>query len=406
MVCIGEVTHRTASVAIMHPEESHADEWGAQYFIKSEAGDIHHSIIHNQNAYFQDLKPGTHYELYEVKMHFDLPLDSIATANFTTLSDWQFKEPAPNFSFVAGSCSYINEEITDRPGTPYGNHYQIYRHMAEDTADFNLWLGDNLYLRPSDYTSSSGIERRYKYSRGNEELAQVLASRPNLAIWDDHDAGPNNCLGSFHLIDETRSCFRRYWPREKYGTSEANDLRWVSEFSDVVFIGLDNRSYRTSEHSANPQILGKEQIDWMVSQIHSNQNASFIVVAIGGQVLNSEALYENYAQYPAERAYLLSHIKSTGYKNLVFFTGDRHHSERSEVNMDDIRIVDFTVSPMTSGPSDVVHDEENTNRVGGYIDERNYALVSVTGSSDERMMTVTYKNKDGQEIFKHEIKSL
>lgn len=404
---LGEVTHRTASVtvAVKAPEHDYYNHLG--WFAVGPNNEHHPLMVGEISKYFDDLKPGTVYRVAHITPTSNASeFDTNYVTEFATLEDWQHRREAPDFSFVTGSCSYINEEPTDRPGDPYGGGYGIYGHMVAEDADFNLWLGDNLYLRPSDYTSTSGIMRRYFYSRRNESLSPLLSSRPNLAIWDDHDAGPNNCIGTFSLIDETREAFRIYWPRESYGTPEVEDLRWVSAFSDVVVIGLDNRSHRTSEHAPNPQILGKEQIDWLVSQVRFYRSASFIVVAIGGQVLNSAAVYENYAQYPEERNYLLSQLASTGYDNLVFFTGDRHHSERSELELDGHRIVDFTVSPMTSGPSTVVGDEVNANRVGDYIDERNYAVVSVTGEHGERKMTVIYKNSEGEEISRHTIDSL
>lgn len=404
---LGEVTHRTASVTVVVEAPIH-DYYSHLGWLAIGPSNDHHLLKVGEFAnYFDDLTPGTKYRIARITPTANTSVyDTNYVAEFTTLEDWQHRRDAPDFSFVTGSCSYINEESTDRPGEPYGAEHGIYTHMLGEDAQFNLWLGDNLYLRPSDYTSSSGILRRYQYSRKNESFAPLLSARPNLAIWDDHDAGPNNCVGTFTLIHQTREAFTTYWPREFYGTPEVEDLRWVSTFSDVVVIGLDNRSHRTSEHSSNPQILGKEQIDWLVSQVRYYRNASFIVVAIGGQVLNSAAVYENYAQYPEERDYLLSQLASTGYDNIVFFTGDRHHSERSQIELDGHRMVDFTVSPMTSGPSTVVGDEVNENRIGDYIDERNYAVVSVTGERGERQMTVIYKNSEGEEISRHTIDSL
>lgn len=407
-VFLGEVTHRTANVTYTKNHVFAGRSFDSYYLQHAEGGNegLHRGI--SLESSFSGLMPGETYKIIEVAQHplETAQLDTTLLLTFTTPIDWEHRMSAPDFSFVTGSCSYVNESKTDRPGVPYGGAYTIYHHMASESADFNLWLGDNIYLRPSDYTSEYGIERRYINSRQLPDLQELLTSRPNYAIWDDHDAGPNNCVGTFALIDETREVFKSYWPRESYGTPEVDDLRWISTYSDCVFIGLDNRSHRTSEHSSNPQILGKEQIDWLVSQVRFHRSASFIVVAIGGQVLNSAAVYENYAQYPEEREYLLSQLAEIGYENLVFFTGDRHHSERSQIEIDAHRIVDFTVSPMTSGPSTVVADELNENRIGNYIDERNYAVVSITGQRGERIMTVTYKNSEGEEISRHTIESL
>ena len=42
------------------------------------------------------------------------------STKFTTQDLWQHRKPAPDFSFLAGSCAYFNEPIYDRPGKAYG----------------------------------------------------------------------------------------------------------------------------------------------------------------------------------------------------------------------------------------------------------------------------------------------
>ncbi len=411
MFMYGEINHREVHV-IVESDSLGQDDWPDGFVAVSE-GD---SVFLSYDRSFENgpyiyrgygLTPGNHYTVYGW-IHYQYPefefTDSLSS--FSTPEDWQYRRPAPDFAFVAGSCSYVNDEIADRPETPYGGGYDIYERMRAENADFNFWLGDNVYTRPSDYSSAFGIYHRYNQSRLNTELSSLLQTRPNLAIWDDHDAGPNNCLGSYEHISTTREAFMNHWPRGDYHEETTNDLRWIHTYSDVVIIGLDNRSHRTSEHSDHPQILGKEQIDWLVSQVRFHRRASFIFIAIGGQVLHSEALFENYAQYPEERSYLLDQLSKVGSNNILFLTGDRHHSEVSQLEHNGVRITDFTISPLTSGPSTVVQDELNANRVGTYIDERNYALISVTGSRDERMVHIQFKNTNGEEIFSFELKRM
>lgn len=44
------------------------------------------------------------------------PFTTAFTTQFTTKDLWQFRKPAPDFSFLAGSCAYFNEPMYDRPG--------------------------------------------------------------------------------------------------------------------------------------------------------------------------------------------------------------------------------------------------------------------------------------------------
>jgi alkaline phosphatase D len=64
------------------------------------------------------LEPGQSYDysiiIDKVLQKFDYPL------TFKTQTLWEWREPPPQFSFLFGSCTYINDAAYDRPGTPYG----------------------------------------------------------------------------------------------------------------------------------------------------------------------------------------------------------------------------------------------------------------------------------------------
>ena len=91
---------------------------------------------------------------------------SKADGQFTTQDLWQWRKPAPDFSFLAGSCAYFNEPIYDRPGGPgYGKDSSIFEAMAKEKSSFMLWLGDNWYLREADYFSQWGIWYRANHTR-------------------------------------------------------------------------------------------------------------------------------------------------------------------------------------------------------------------------------------------------
>ena len=76
---------------------------------------------------------------------------------FTTKDLWQWRKPIPEFSFLTGSCSYFNEPVFDRPGTPYGKDSSIFETMSKEKASFMLWLGDAWYTREVDYFSEWGL---------------------------------------------------------------------------------------------------------------------------------------------------------------------------------------------------------------------------------------------------------
>jgi len=91
----------------------------------------------------------TTYE-YQVVLQGDRKSPVKSDGQFTTKELWQFRKPAPDFSFITGSCSYMNQPPYDRPGKPYGGDSSIYESMAKENAAFMLWLGDNWYTREVD----------------------------------------------------------------------------------------------------------------------------------------------------------------------------------------------------------------------------------------------------------------
>ena len=139
----------------------------------------------------------------------------------TTQVLWDYRMDPPPFSFVTGSCAYINEAKYDRPGKPYGGGYEIFESMAADDPDMMLWLGDNVYLREVDFQSYSGFLHRYSHARQTEEMANLLKTCPNYAIWDDHDFGPNDSDGSWIHADWSRDAFKAFWSNPSYGLPEA-----------------------------------------------------------------------------------------------------------------------------------------------------------------------------------------
>ena len=71
------------------------------------------------------------------------PITTSFVTKFTTKDLWQWRKPAPDFTFLTGSCAYFNEPEFDCPGKPYGGDYSIVETMANTPAAFLVWLGDN-----------------------------------------------------------------------------------------------------------------------------------------------------------------------------------------------------------------------------------------------------------------------
>lgn len=327
---------------------------------------------------------------------------------FQTLPLWQWRGDPPNFTVATGSCAYVNDPPYDRPGNPYGGDYQIYEAIHKMRPDVMLWLGDNTYLREPDWNSRTGILYRNTHTRSLPEMQALMASAHNYAIWDDHDFGPNDSDGSFVHKDLTYEAFQLFWPNPSFGVNGQKGITSAFQWGDIDFFLLDNRYFKSSNRrtTGERQILGEAQIEWLISALAFSQ-APFKMVAVGGQVLNSAAVFENFSKYPAERELLLKRIEEEKIKGVIFLTGDRHHTELSKlVNKAGNSVYDLTVSPLTSGVTRVTPDEPNIYRVADtFITQRNFATLEFTGKRIARVLTIRIFDVEGKELWNKVIKA-
>lgn len=358
-------------------------------------------------AIADEVEPSTDYT-YELRLNgkaVSLPYPT----TFQTQTLWQWRTDPPAFTVAVGSCSYINETIYDRPNNAYGGDYDIFTRIHERRPDAMLWLGDNTYLREVDWNSRTGIMKRYTHSRSLPELQPLLASTHHYAIWDDHDYGPNDSDRSYVHKDKTLEAFSLFWGNPSVGLPDVQGgITTAFQWADMDFFLLDNRYFRNPNHrkSGEQVYFGTTQLEWLIDALVASR-APFKFVATGGQILNSEPVFENYIRLaPEERAYLLGRIQEENIKGVIFLTGDRHHTELSSyVNAKGNVVYDLTASPLTSGSGSNRDNEHNQLREKGtLVVERNFGLLSFSGPSGERQLLIQIFDKDGQELWQRTIK--
>ncbi len=176
---------------------------------------------------------------------------------------------------------------------------------------------------------------------------------------------------------------------------------------DAQFFLLDNRYYRSpnKRKTGDRRILGKEQLEWLIDNL-ATSTATFKIIAIGGQVLNPVAKYENYTNYPEELNELLTAIERENISGVMFVSGDRHHTELTKLNRTGTYpLYDLTSSPLTSS-SHADDGEQNTWRVPGtLVNERNFSVLHFTGNGAERAVVISDYTVTGKEVWKQVIKA-
>ena len=329
-----------------------------------------------------------------------------ADGEFTTKDLWQHRKPAPDFSFLTGSCAYVNEAIFDRPGDPYGKDSSIFKTMTREKAAFMLWLGDNWYLREADFFDNWGLWYRASHDRSLPVLQPFLKAMPHYAIWDDHDYGPNNADKSYHLKEESRKVFMSYWGNPSYGLNNEGVYTKLS-YGDVDLFLMDDRYFRSADFmeplidgKPNPEkrMWGAKQMEWLKNAL-LNSYAPFKIIVTGSQTLNTLSTQDCLQSYPIEFNELMDFLINERINGVLFLTGDRHHSEvLGYERKNAYTLYDITSSSLTAGVSKVAGKEkDNPARAANTLVEvNNYSRISITGKRQERKFTVEFINTQGQ----------
>lgn len=326
---------------------------------------------------------------------------------FTPQPNWRASGTPPDFTVALGSCANTVDTLFEDPDPEMEARYQIFSSLQREKADLMLWLGDNVYLRDPDWYTRSGILHRYTHSRSIPELQELLATSHHYAIWDDHDFGPNDSDRSFIHKDKTLEAFELFWGNPTTGLPGIPGAISFFHYMDIDFFLLDNRYHRSpnDRRSGKKTVLGEAQLEWLIDALTSS-NAPYKMVAVGGQVLNTAPVFENYSgHYFEERQYLLRRIEEEKIIGVIFLTGDRHHTELSKyVNNEGISVYDLTISPLTSRSYDA-EEEPNSLRVPGtQVGIQNYGTLRFSGPRGERQIRIEVKDSSGRLLWDYVIK--
>jgi alkaline phosphatase D len=169
----------------------------------------------------------------------------------------------PTWSFMLGSCAFYGLGAT-RAIKP-GRHVLIFDAMRAQATDFMLWLGDNVYLLNGEWNDQSRMYEKYTKVRLEPHTNAFLTSRPQYAILDDHDYGPDNAEGNFENKGMTMACFQDFWPNPYFGPGDGQGTYYQFDYQDAAFFMLDDRWFRNSE--AHAQVIGPGQMAWLQAKL-------------------------------------------------------------------------------------------------------------------------------------------
>jgi len=325
---------------------------------------------------------------------------------------WAKPADARELTIAIGSCFFLADPDPLWPGGDYGGGFEIFDAIAAKKPDLMFWLGDNVYLQQPDLFDPASMAARYRRQRGFEPLQGLLTATTHLAIWDDHDYGPNDSDASYPLKGETLKLFRRYWPNPDFGLPEVPGTFGVARHGDVLLFLLDDRYYRSPNRwpdGPDKTMFGTRQLEWLKQALVSAPRNAIKIVAGGSQFWQRTGRFEGWHRYADERTAFADWLVAQKIDGVIFLSGDRHFSQLLRlVRPGAYPLYEFTSSPLTSRPPARLDaaDRDNPDIVPGtLVVKRQFGLIRVTGPGDDRRLSLESYDSGGALLWRHELRA-
>ncbi|MBT8260043.1 MAG: alkaline phosphatase family protein [Bacteroidia bacterium] len=267
--------------------------------------------------------------------------------------------------------------------------------------DIWIWGGDNIY---SDTKDMNKMAKDYEDQLSDEGYKSVYESIEIHGTWDDHDYGLNDGGSEYKMKKESQQLLLNFLgvdkSDERYkreGVYYSKDIKLPE--GTIKLIVLDMRYFRTALKKSKVKgkryepttekgstILGEAQWKWFTKELKNSQ-AEFNIIVSSIQVLSSEHGYESWGTMPNEQSKLFSLIQDSKAKGVIVLSGDRHISEFSKKNLEDLKypLIDFTSSGLTHSYSNF-SGEPNPYREGEVVFTKSFGLVKFNFKTKKVLM--------------------
>ena len=346
------------------------------------------------------VEPGLSYS-YRVELNGEIVT---SPAKFTSPANYHGRTPPPDFKVAVGGAHYVIEEGFEPPYQILGDGYSIFSAIAETKPNLMIWAGNTAHLRKSDWTTQSGYLKRYAMARSIPDLQPLLQSIPHYATWGGQDFGaPNGGMNSAYR-EIAESSFKCYWPRPVI-VSQLEGVATQFRYADADFFVLDVCSYRndTPTSSSLPQILGKEQIEWLRQALVQSE-ATFKIIIAGAPILNPAHSRSNLSYAEREHTDLLQMLRDARIAGLFFISGGKSYGELTRlVHANSYNLYDLTLGPLTANPGNNEDELNFFRQPGSSTFERHFAIIEFGGLEEERSLTIRIMSIEGKELWSRSI---
>jgi alkaline phosphatase D len=330
------------------------------------------------------------------------------TLAFKSQAFWQWRTDPPDWKLAFGSCVFNNDANYDRPGRAYGGTVSVFQQIANQRPDLMLWAGDYLYFREADEDSEMGLAHRWRFDRRVPEMQALLRTGSHLAIWDDHEFGPNDANSSYRFKGESLKLFQRYWANASYGLPETPGIFGNHRFNDADIFMLDNRYHRDHDklQTKEKTKLGQAQMRWLKNALLASVSP-IKIIAVGGQITNEVNRFEGWHNFPDERADFLKFLVDHKINGVVFLSGDRHFTELLKTERaGTYPLYEFTCSPISAGNVSNLDAAERENKAlveGTLVNQRNFCTLDFSGPRAARKITMRSFSNSGEKLWERDI---
>ncbi|AVR88029.1 alkaline phosphatase D family protein [Thauera aromatica] len=319
---------------------------------------------------------------------------------------------APRELLIAtGSCNYVPDPPYVLTPDSFGAGFEIFDTVAARRPDLMLWLGDSIYYRDDDFApadqAAARMHRRWAATRRFAPLQRLLRTGQHVAIWDDHDYGPDNANRDFALKAMALALFQDYWANPGYGLPGVAGTFTRVPLGDVELFLLDDRYHRDDDAGTDPArtMLGAAQLEWLKGALR-NSRASFKLLTNGSRMLSDRPSPEQrggegWHNFPAERQAFLDWLAAERIDGVFFVSGDIHYTHLTERERPGTYpLTELTCSPLTAR----VHPRPFPVREvpGTLVTQRNFCTLQFSGPAGARVLRVAAWDAAGTHLWEAE----
>jgi alkaline phosphatase D len=262
-----------------------------------------------------------------------------------------------------------------------------------------IWMGDNIY---GDSPNTAVLREKYQLQQFRPSYRQLCDLCPVIGTWDDHDFGANDAGKNYPNRVESQQAFLDFL-REPASSKRRKQEGVYTTYTygpaerQTRVILLDTRYFR-DDIGSNGDILGDAQWAWLEKTLKTSKAQVNLVVS-SFQVIPEDHRFEKWANFADARKRLFALLAQPAIPPVVFFSGDRHLAEISQLPAEatGYPLTEITSSALTQSGGGS-SKEVNRHRIGENYTLNNFGSLTIDWSRTPPLLTASIHNIDGAPV--------